>query len=204
LIDGNNNLIMKTVFINNLNDETLYANDLNSDESGHLFISVNNHLYEFDTTGKYKNEITDLNRNAVLTAGFIHKIYPDKFGRIWLLSNDNVVLIQNQEIPFTHFVNANTKNNFIRCLYYDEKKDLLLAGCFSGGLQLYDTLGNALWKEPVITKQVKDILAIEKLTEDKYLIVTFGHGWYTFTLSSKQFQPFNISAAVCHPRTKPG
>jgi ligand-binding sensor domain-containing protein len=196
LIDGNNNLIMKTVFINNLNDETLYANDLNSDESGHLFISVNNHLYEFDTTGKYKNEITDLNRNAVLTAGFIHKIYPDKFGRIWLLSNDNVVLIQNQEIPFTHFVNANTKNNFIRCLYYDEKKDLLLAGCFSGGLQLYDTLGNALWKEPVITKQVKDILAIEKLTEDKYLIVTFGHGWYTFTLSSKQFQPFNISAAV--------
>jgi ligand-binding sensor domain-containing protein/anti-sigma regulatory factor (Ser/Thr protein kinase) len=196
LIDANNNMTMKTVFINHLNDQPLDVNTIGSDDKGHLFISLSNHLYEFDTAGNYENEITDINRNAVLTAGFIDRIYADKFGRIWLLSNDNVVLIQNQAIPFTHFVYAGAKNNFIRSLYYDEKKYLLFAGCFSGGLQLYDTLGNAIWKEPLITKKVTDILAIEKLMDDKYLIVTFGFGWYTFTLSTKQLQPFDISASV--------
>lgn len=196
LIDADNNATRKTVFINNLNDQPLDVNEMGSDERGHLFISLSNHLYEFDTAGNYKNEITDINRNAVLSAGFIHRIYADKFGRIWLLSNDNVMLIQNQQIPFTHFVYARDKNNFIRSLYFDEKKHLLFAGCFSGGLQLYDTLGNALWKMPLITKNVKDILAIEKLTDDKYLIVTYGFGWYTFTLSAKELRPFDIPTEI--------
>ncbi len=196
LIDADDNLIRKTIFINNLNDQPFKANVVNSDEIGHLFISVSNHLYEFDTAGNYKSEITDLNRNAVVTAGFINKIYADKFGRIWLLSNDNVICIQNRETPFTHFIYPETKNNFIRSLYYDEQEYLLFAGCLSGGLQLYDTLGNAVWKAPLNTKWVKDVLAIEKLMDDKYLIVTFGHGWYIFTLSAKQLRPFDISAAV--------
>ena len=196
LIDPANNAIRKTVNINKLDDQSSNINDIGSDKNGHLFISISNRLYEFDSDGKYKNEITDINSNAVLAAGFIYRIYADKFGRIWLLSNDNVVLIQNQAIPFIHFVYPEAKNNFIRSLYYDETKHLLFAGCFSGGMQLYDTLGNALWKEPVMTKQVKDILAIEKLTDDKYLIITFGLGWYTFTLSTKQLQPLNIPANI--------
>jgi ligand-binding sensor domain-containing protein len=196
LIDANDNSIRKTVFIKNLNDQPFEVNVVNSDERGHLFVSVSNHLYEFDTAGNYKSEITDLNREVVVTAGFINKIYADKFGRIWLLSNDNVIRIQNRETPFTHFIYPETKSNFIRSLYYDEQKYLLFAGCLSGGLQLYDTLGNALWKAPLTTKGVKDVLAIEKLMNDKYLIITFGHGWYTFTLSTKQLQPFDISASV--------
>ena len=91
---------------------------------------------------------------------------------------------------------ADAKNNFVRSLYYDEKKDLLFAGCFSGGLQLYDTVGNALWKEPLTAKKVKDVLSIEKLMDDKYLIVTYGFGWYTFTLSTKQLLPFDISTKI--------
>ncbi|HEV8083741.1 MAG TPA: ATP-binding protein [Chitinophagaceae bacterium] len=196
LIDAKNNITRKTVSIDNLKDQPIDVNELSIDAKGHLFISLSNHLYEFDTAGNYKNEITDLNRNAVLTAGFIHRIYADKFGRIWLLGNDNVVLIQNQAIPFTHFIYPQSKNNFIRSIYYDEHENLLFAGCLSGGLQLYDTLGNALWKAPLTTKWVNNVLAIEKLMPDKYLIVTFGHGWYTFTLSTKQFRPFDISAAV--------
>ena len=196
LINANNNLIRKTVFINQLNNQLLNVNVVNSDEKGHVFVSVSNHLYEFDSAGNYKNEIADLNRSAVVTAGYINRIYADKFGRIWLLSNDNVIRIQNRETSFTHFIYPETNNNFIRSLYYDEHKYLLIAGCLNGGLQLYDTLGNALWKQPLITKRVKDVLSIEKLTDDKYLIVTFGNGWYTLTLSTQHLEPFNISPAV--------
>ena len=196
LINADNNSINKTVFIKNLNARSLDNYAVNVDDKGHVFVSASNYLYEFDSAGNYKTEITDLNRNPVLTTGFIDKIYTDKFRRIWLLSNDNVIRIQNVETPFTHFMYPGTKNNFVRSLYYDEQKYLLLAGCINGGIQLYDTLGNALWKEPVVTKDVKDVLSIEKLTGDEYLIITYLNGWYILTFSTKQIRPFNFSAAI--------
>ena len=196
LINVDDNLITKTVFIIKLNTRSLDNYEVNADDKGHVFVSVFNHLYEFDSLGNYKNEITDLNRNPVLTTGFIEKIYPDKFRRIWLLSNDNIIRIQNAATPFTHFIYPSAKNNFVRSLYYDEQKHLLLAGCINGGLQLYDTLAKPLWKEPVATKDVKDVLSIEKLTDNEYLIITFLNGWYILTLSTKQIRPFYFSPPI--------
>jgi len=203
LINADNNSILRTVFINKLNSRSLVNYAVSVDEQGHVFVSASNHLYEFDTAGNYKTEITDLNRNAVLITGFINKIYPDKFRRIWLLNNDNIIRIQNVETPFTHFIYPETKNNFVRSLYYDKQKNVLLAGCINGGVQLYDTLANALWKEPLANKDVKDVLSIEKLTDDEYLMITFLNGWYILTLSTKQIRHFNFSPeikAILEPR----
>ena len=196
IINIHDGQIKKKVLIKKINNEIVNNNELSLGADGLLLVSVNNHLYEFDTTGNYKDEITDLNRDPVVNAGFINKIYPDKFKRIWLLSNDNIIRIQNAETPFVHFIYPDTKNNFVRSLYYDEQKHVLLAGCFNGGLQLYDTLANPLWKEPLITKDVKDILSIEKLSSDEYLIVTYGNGWYLLTLSTRQIRPFVFPPAL--------
>lgn len=81
-------------------------------------------------------------------------------------------------------------------MYFDEQKHLLLAGCYNGGIQLYDTLGNALWQEAIISENVKDINAIEKLDKDNYLIVTFGKGWYLLNLSSKKIKPLLMNASM--------
>ena len=153
---------------------------------------MNNHLYEFDTSGKFKTEITDLNRSPVVDAGSINKIYSDKFRRIWLLNNDNISRIQNVETPFLHFIYPAAKNNFVKSVYYDEQKRLLLAGCFGGGLQLYDTLSRPLWKDPLLLQGVKDIIAIEKLADDKYLIVSYGRGWFLLALSEKKIASFSF------------
>ncbi len=196
LININDDQVKKTVFINKINNETINNNGISLGDNGKLFVSMNNHLYEFDTSGNNKTEITDLNRNPVVAAGFINRIYQDKFKRIWLLSNDNIIRIENVETPFIHFIYPDTKNNFVRSIYYDEQKHVLLSGCFNGGLQLYDTLAYPLWKEPLVTKDAKDILSIEKLTPDEYLIITFGNGWYIFSLSTRKIRPFNFSAAL--------
>ena len=97
-------------------------------------------------------------------------IYADKYKRIWLLTNDDIKRIQNVDIPFEHFIYPNN-NNFVRSIYYDEKKHILLAGCFNGGIELYDTLGNSLWNKALISDNVKDISGIEKLSDDNYLVI---------------------------------
>lgn len=91
---------------------------------------------------------------------------------------------------------ATEKNNFIRNIYYDENKHLLLAGCYNGGIQLYDTLGNALWKNAISSQTVKDINVIEKLSGNDYFIETFGKGWYILNLSSKKIIPFSLTDSI--------
>jgi hypothetical protein len=136
----------------------------------HLFFSRNGYLYSMDTSGKIQFELTGRDRNSFLRNGIIVKIYADKFNRIWLLTNNDVKRIQNSELRFEHFDYPGSKNNFIRALYYDEQKHILIAGGFNGSIQLYDTLSNPLWAAPLITKAADYILAIEKLSSEEYLI----------------------------------
>ena len=188
-------LITKTVSFSKIINAVINNNSIDLDNFGQLHVSMNNHLYELDTLGNLKAEITDLNRNPVVSTGFIDRIYTDKFKRIWLVNNDDVRRIQNVETPFVHFIYPNTENNFVRSIYYDEEEHILLAGCFYTGLQLYDTLSNPLWKEPLMTKDVRDILAIEKLSKDNYLIITYANGWYILGLHDKKIRPFIVPAA---------
>ncbi|MDQ2719983.1 MAG: hypothetical protein M3Z26_09545 [Bacteroidota bacterium] len=158
-------------------------------DKNQLLVGLNNHLLSFDTEGNYQKESTNLNGKPLLAQGFIRSIYTDRFNRIWLSTNDDIKRLQDVDIPFAHFVYQNSENNFIRCMYFDEQKHLLLAGCFNGGIQLYDTSGNALWEKAIISENVKDIIAIEKLSGDNYLIETFGRGWYILNLLSKKIKP---------------
>lgn len=203
MLNINNGAIEKTFLFNKINNEVIKKDAIWLDSSGQLLVSLNNHLYEFDTSGNFNSEITDLNRNSVVNTGFINKVYSDKFRRIWLLCNDDIKRIQNVETPFVHFIFPDAKNNFVKSIYYDEQKHFLLAGCFGGGLQLYDSLSNPLWKEPLISKDVKDVLAIEKLAPDEYLIITFKENWYILTLSTKQIRRFEFASqteALIQPR----
>jgi signal transduction histidine kinase/ligand-binding sensor domain-containing protein len=183
-------LMFKETFNGNINYTSIFFTNNNQ-----LLVGLNNHLYEFDTSLIYKKEITNLSRNPVVPVGVISVIYADQYQRIWLLTNDDIKRIQNVDIAFEHFIYANEKNNFVRSIYYDEKKNLLLAGCYNGGIQLYDTLGNALWQRALVSDTVKDISGIDKLTDDEYLVITIGRGWYILNLSSKQIRSFNLSGA---------
>ncbi len=174
-------------FKNFFNENIFFASSCFS-VNNQLIIGLNSRVFDFDTACNCKYEFTDLNRNAILTFGFIRSIYTDRLKRIWLLTNDDIKRVQNFDIPFEHLIYAD-KNNFIRSIYYDEQKHVLLAGCYNGGIQLYDTLGNALWKTALLYGTVKDINGIEKLTDNDYLIVTIGKGIYVLNLPSKKIKP---------------
>lgn len=180
-------ILLKEIIRENVNFGYTFLSD-----NHQLLISVNNYLFEYDTSFNHKKEFTNLNQNPLVPQGFIKSVYTDRYKRIWLLTNDDIKRIQNVDIPFEHFIYAAEKNNFIRSIYYDEQKHVLLAGCYNGGIQLYDTLGNALWQNAIISENIKDINAIEKLTDNIYFIETIGHGWYTLNLLSKKVKPFAL------------
>ena len=161
-----NGKIDRQVSLKEINDETVSLAQVYLVNNNQLLVTINRHLYEFDTACIYQKEFTSLTGDPVVATGFIQFIYADRFKRIWLMTNDDIKLIQNIDIPFSHYIYPNIKRNFIKCIYNDEQKNRLLAGCFNGGIQLYDTSGNPLWDKPVITGLAKDIVAIEKLNHE--------------------------------------
>ncbi len=172
-------------------NENFIGTIINSKKYGLLF-SVNHHVLQTDSAFTQIKELTTLNDNPIISSGFINFIYPDKFNRIWLITNDDIKLIQNLKIPFQHYIYENAPNNFIRTIFFDEDKKQLLAGCFNGGLQLYDSSNNPLWESPLQTKDVKNIIGIEKINNDHYLIASMYEGLYYLTLSSKKIVPVFI------------
>ena len=188
--------IIKEVGTKNISGENVTSGTVQFINSDKLLLSINNHLFEFDTAGNYKYELTGINRSPIVTAGFIFQIYPDKFRRIWLRTNNDIKRVENLEIPFTHFVYPDEKNNFIRSIYYDVQKKVLIAGCFYSGIQLYDTLANPLLKKAISASLAKNILSIEKLTNDEYLVITFDKGWFLFNLVTQTTRPYKMPANI--------
>jgi ligand-binding sensor domain-containing protein/two-component sensor histidine kinase len=152
----------------------------------HLLVSVESQLFEFDTNCVCLKEIISLNREPLLRAGYIQIVYEDSFQRIWLLTHEDIKRIQNVETPFVHYIYPNQKDNFIRAIYYDKQKNEIFGGGYSGQIQLYDSSGNILWDKALRDEKMKNILAIEKLSADHYLLVTQGFGWLMLEFSKRK------------------
>lgn len=189
--------IAQNFLFKQITDEQVSNSNVQFSGNNLLLVSAGRHLYEFDTSFSSQKEIATLNSDLIVNTGFIDFVYEDKFRRIWLLTNDDIKRIQNAEIPFGHFIYPKEKNNFVRSIYIDEEKHLLLAGCFNGGLQLYDTLGSPLWDKPLISDNVKDVVAIGKLYRENYLVVTIGKGLYVLNLVTKQLNTVDLSSPAC-------
>lgn len=151
-----------------------------------MLVSVNGNLLEYNSDLKRQKTFTRTDGSALLSAGDIYLIYRDKFERIWLITNDDIKRIQDRDIPFTYLRYPPGTNNFVRSLYFDENRKQLLAGCYNGGLLLYDSLSNPLWKSPLITNDVKDVICIDKLTRDDYLVIAWQKGWYILNLPGRK------------------
>jgi signal transduction histidine kinase len=192
-----NHKLLKAVPTKSIYNDNLIFSSVQPSGVNQVLISTNGRLFEFDTALESHREITTLSRDPVGHGSFEHQIYIDKMKRVWVLTNNDIEIVRNTEIPFEHFIYPAAKSNSVRTMYYDRDKGLLLAGCISidtgynGGIRLFDTLSNPLWEKPLISAQVSGINAIEKLDTDHYLIITFdGHGWYMLNLKEKKLSPF--------------
>jgi len=161
-----------------------------------LLVGVNGYLLEYGPDLKRTKMFTRVDGSPILVTGDIYGIYYDKFERIWLVTNDDIKRIQDRDIPFAYLRYPAGANNFVRSLYFDENRKQLLAGCFGGGLQLYDSLSNPVWKSPLVTNEVKDVLAIAKLTRDNYLVITWQKGWYLLNLPGRKLAAIDLPQGV--------
>jgi ligand-binding sensor domain-containing protein len=117
-----------------ITDEPVSFSTIELTEDNNLLVSMANRLFEFDTACVCQKEFTNLNRDFIVNTGAVPFIYEDKYRRIWLLSLNEIKRIQDIDIPFEHLVYPKAKNNFVRSIYLDEDKNLLLAGCVNGGI----------------------------------------------------------------------
>ncbi|HYK47898.1 MAG TPA: two-component regulator propeller domain-containing protein [Parafilimonas sp.] len=175
----------KNILGRKLPDENIGNGSILVDSTGRIFFSVNRHFYEIDTPGSNLQEFTQLNKELILSTGTIQKIYVDKFKRIWLLTNNDIKRIQDVNVPFDEFSYPNEKNNFIRSIYFDEDRHIIVAGAYNGTLQLYDTTANQLLETPLVNTAAGYILSIQKLSPDEYLLYTYGNGFFIFNLKQK-------------------
>jgi len=159
-----------------------------------IIITVNDQLIELDDDLNNPRLLTTFSGQPLLVTGRVEQLYRDAFERIWLLTNDDIKRIQDKEIPFSYLKYPGTNGNFVRCLYFDEQSQQLLAGCINSGIQAYDSSSNPLWHGQLRTGEVKDILSIGKLSPNTYLIVTWIHGWYLLDLQRKKLSKFHFLA----------
>ena len=192
----NNNNIEKEKIIKLDSAETITGTALQKAGDDHLFLSRNGHLYLMYADGNIQYELTDRDKNSFVVNGNIGTIYPDKFNRIWLLSNNDIKRIENAELLFQNFAYPDKQSNFIRALYYDTSKNILLAGGYNGLIQAYDTSANPLWQQAVVTKTGEYILNIEKLTGDKYLVIPFNKNPFIFNISTKKMEALKSESSV--------
>ena len=177
-----------------ITDEQINRSAIEVSGDNHLLVSVEKRLFEFDTSCICQKEIISQNRDPLLKVGYIQIVYEDRLKRIWLLTDEDIKRIQNVETPFAHFIYPTEKYNFVKSIYYDKDKNVLLGGVFAGALELYDSSGKALWDKPLVNESIKHILSIEKLSDDHYLLMTEGHGLCMLRLGTKRLSLFDVSA----------
>ena len=185
-------LVTKRTLVKWISDDpnvTRSSVELSSD--GHLLVSEESRLFEFDTSGKYVKEIISLNREPLLRTGYIQIVYEDPFRRIWLLTNGDIKRIEDAETPFSYLIYPNAQSHFIRSLYYDDANRTLLAAAFLGPLELYDSTGNRVWSEPLTDKRCSAPVAIDKVADDRYLIITAGNGWFLLNSATRRLRPID-------------
>lgn len=186
-----------------LNGETINQAHLTVTGGKELLLGLNNHLYQVDSSLQFWKEFITADRKPVLATGTINYLHRDQFRRLWLLSNDDIRQIRDIGLPFQHFMYPAAPNNFVRCLYFDEMRHFILAGCFNGGVQLYDSAGSPMWEKPLLDDSAKNIIGIAKLTGDDFLLTTLGRGWWLLSLKQKEISPLKMEpviSAMVRPR----
>jgi two-component sensor histidine kinase len=174
---------------------------IQQEANGNLMVSLNGYVYDFDGNISHKNEFYTLNEDPLIPNGYVHHIYMDVFRRIWLLTNNDVRIMQNFNIPFHYYVYKKEVSNFVRSIYVDKQTNQVLAGCIdaqegsSGGIQVYDSTGNAVSTKSIKTDRLVNVGNIIQLTNGKYLVTTSdGQGWYLLRLPGKQITKINLPA----------
>ncbi len=162
-------------------------------KNGNVLASDNKNIYELEAaTMKIKTKWAGLNQEFLINSGYISGIYLDGFNQLWVLTNsDGIKKINFNQQPFQYYGTVLRKDNFIRCIYEDKKKGVILAGTYGSGLLLFDTSGYLLSHLPVLNNTITDVLSIQPLGGNKYLLLSFNT-MCVFDIKSRKVVPLYI------------
>ena len=198
-INIRNNQNVKTSSLNKMFKGVLSYSCIQPETNGHLMVSLDGYVYDYDDDLSHANEFYTLNEDPLIPNGYVHHIYRDVFRRIWLLTNNDIRIMQNFDIPFQHYLYKKEVSNFVRNIYVDSQTGQLLAGCIdaqegsSGGIQLFDSTGTPLWAKALRTASLANVENIIRLTNGNYLVTTSDRqGWYILSLAGKQLTKINL------------
>lgn len=196
LINRSNGQIIKQVSYQLFTKEPVSQASLCILNDSAYSFSINGHLFETNQDLSKFVEIKGLNNEKTADVGFINQIYYDSQKRLWALTNNNIRRIQYKPLPFKHFYYREEKNNFIKSIFVDTTTEMIVAGCYNSGLQLYDLNGTAMLSQSITGAQFRDIVCIGKIDAEEFLAITLFNGWFVFNASSKSYHPLLIPDAI--------
>lgn len=143
-----------------------------------ILLSINNRIYETDASlQKLKSEIVNYQNVSPAGNATVHNLIQDNFGNLFALTvTGGIRKITANNYPLKYYNNGNAGQNFIISIFADKENNRVLAGAYSNGLFVYDTLQQLIKHipMPVSAGKFHSPNAIIKSKTQDYFIFTHG------------------------------
>lgn len=107
-----------------------------------VLLSINNRLYETDTTlQQIKSELVNFQNQPLTGNSTIARLAVDHFGNMYLATtNSGIKKIIRNNYPIRFYGTSKQEDNFVISILPDKKQNRVLAGTARNGLLVFDTL----------------------------------------------------------------
>lgn len=149
-----------------------YANAIYAIDENSVLISANRQLFTLDiSTAKWTQQWLSIANNKLINQGNIEKILADKYGNIYIITVNQGVLKIYTNQHFGYMGNIEGETNFVKAIYLDERRNILMASGLHSGLSVYDLHGHLIHQlnrhdHPAF----KNVAAIYPYKDDEYLL----------------------------------
>jgi len=155
---------------------------------------INNDLFIYDVKKNiFTQQLVDIEQRPFLPVNLYRKLLLDKYNNIWAATYIQGIKKINYHLPaIKYYGTPKREDNFVKCIFVNKKKNLVLCGMLGRGLQVYDTNQVLIKNIPQFDAYDKEptVAAIARMSDDQYCIIPYNRDYiYVFnsaTLSLKK------------------
>ena len=144
----------------------------------------------------------DLEQRPFLPVNLYRKLLLDKYNNIWAATYIQGIKKINYHLPaIKYYGTPKREDNFVKCIFVNKKKNLVLCGMLGRGLQVYDTNQVLLKNIPQFDAYDKEptVAAIARMSDDQYCIIPYNRDYiYVFNSATLSLKKINKTRLHLH------
>ncbi len=167
------------------------------------FIGVNNELFIYDTKADvFIQRLADREGHPFLPVNLYRKLLMDQYENVWAATYIQGIKKINYHLSaIKYYGTAKREDNFVKCIFVNKKKNLVLCGMLGKGLQVYDTNQALIKNIPQFDAYDKEptVAAITRLNDNQYCIIPYNRDYiYIFNYPALSLKKINSGNSPLH------